>query len=162
MLATSRNGFFLQRLYSHNSRVSPDHSKTASKKVFVCLVLSRVHTLFLFSQASSWLSLLKYIIPAFPLSSKAFLSKFAVHIAAGVPVHRLVDVLQSPNKVLTYLTCNLENQSMIRTFLRIPTRPRTRHNELWFWVGENKFKNDLVVCDSPMVRSSKRALFGCR
>ena len=134
MLATSRNGFFLQRLYSHNSRVSPDHSKTASKKVFVCLVLSRVHTLFLFSQASSWLSLLKYIILVFPLSSKAFLSKFAVqiavHIADGVQVHRLVGVLQSPNKVLTYLTCNLENQSMIRTFLRIPTRPRTRHNEL--------------------------------
>ena len=46
-LATSRNGFFLQRLYSHNSRVSLDHSKTASKKVFVCLVLSRVHTSFL-------------------------------------------------------------------------------------------------------------------
>lgn len=37
-LATSRNGFFLQRLYSHNSRVSRDHSKTASKKVFVCLL----------------------------------------------------------------------------------------------------------------------------
>ena len=123
MLATSRNGFFLQRLYSHNSRVSPDHSKTASKKVFVCLVLSRV-------------------IPVFPSlilvvssrihnsSSKAFLSKFAVqiavHIAAGVPVHRLVGVLQSPNKVLTYLTCNLENQSMIRTFLRIPTTKITR------------------------------------
>jgi len=47
VLATSRNGFFLQRLYSHNSRVSRDHSETASKKVFVCLVLSRVQTSFL-------------------------------------------------------------------------------------------------------------------